>query len=288
MLILDIFMKILPKIICGIAALLAFSSCTTNYIAVMQSKSSTLDPEDRSFYLENDTIGIRYAFNEDGSSVRVLVENFLDRPLLLDMHKSALSVNGRTYGYTDGQSTLSGTTRSDGVSVRHGRGISSSTNWGQFEGVIESDEHALYIPPRSYVEKAHFDFAADIVLLFDQFNKQDETHFSDMEGTYVAETEYFNDENSPFRLKSYISYSILDENRIPSSHGTNVQEFHVSTLYRLKSVSPRRRHDLFADRSDVLAASITKGQTAAITVGLVAAAVALVILGVNAEGEPVN
>jgi len=261
----------LKKFFALIFILSILSSCTTHYIATWQNADPhSVITDDGNYAVQNDTVGISHAFNSRNGKVLVRIENYSDKPILINLTKSAMTINGKAYGYVDGKSTLFGRFN------QFGNPEFGST--GVMDGEISSKTNTLYIPPLAYVESEFTDVRSETRhLVGDNFIGTRTSHplFEDMVN---AETAFYQKNNSPMALSSYINYSILDANNQPLKTDIITQNYYLSSFSILRNQGREQVNQMLASRSEMSGYSITRGQTTGLVLflaGLVALAVVL-------------
>ncbi len=246
------------------------SSCATHYIATWhpQDEHSVLE-DNRMYVLKKDTLGIAHAFNTPSGNVKVRMENYTDKPMLINLTQSAMTVNGKAMGFVDGKSTFNGGLDTFGG----GRDFVSST--GFFEGEMQGKTNTLIIPPYSFAEGKYTNIRMEKQL----------TVGSDMEGSWMnyplfdepmrMNVTFFEEEDNPMQLKSYVNYSILDKNNQPIVTDVLYQSFHLSSYFKLKELNTRDLRQKMYTREDMSSYTEVKGGGAGLLLllgGLVGAA----------------
>ncbi|MCL7988009.1 hypothetical protein M8998_08665 [Sphingobacterium sp. lm-10] len=252
-----------------------FFSCSTHYLATMQSLDMEKNETDSTFYSGTDTLGMSYAFNNQDGSVRIRFENYTEQPMMVDLSKSALIVNGRSYGFIDGKSFVQGRlgAQATTIDLSNNGSFQESTIRGGYSGTIYKDEDAIFIPAKSFAEGSYLGMHTDVRHLFKE-------NFEGKKSQIFIETAYFpakfmeyNAVNSPLKLRSHISYAMLDRENKPLHHAINVQNFYTSNITRIRDVGSKSFRRMLDTRSDMSGFSETSNTGAVVGTVLVLGAI---------------
>ncbi|MBW3468677.1 hypothetical protein [Arthrospiribacter ruber] len=211
----------------------AFSGCSTHYIATWHSQDEDSVFEDNRMYvLKKDTLGISHAFNSQSGNVKLRMENYTDKPMLINLSQSAMTVNGKAMGFLDGQSTFSGYLDTFGA----GRNLRRTT--GYFGGEIQGKTNTLIIPPYSFAEGEYTNIRMEKQLLVGSEPNGSWVNYQlfDDEPRRMNVT-FYEETDSPIQLTSYINYSILDQNNQPIFTDILTQSFHLSSYIKLREMT---------------------------------------------------
>jgi len=247
-------------------------SCTTHYIATWQNHDpDSFITDDGNYAVRNDTIGISHAFNSPSGRVLIRMENYSDQPILVNLTKSAMTINGRTFNYVDGKSTIFGTLNQFGNPEFGSLGI--------FRGEISSKTNTLIIPPLSFAESEFTDIITETQNILGENVDGEWTNYPLFNYPIHTKAAFYDMENSPMNLTSYLNYSVLDANNQPVKTGIITQNFHLSTYAKLRNQSRQQlNHDL-ASRDDMSSFAITKGANTGLTLGLLGILALAVVVG---------
>lgn len=264
----------LKKLFGLIFILFLLSSCTSHYIATWQNADPhSVETYDGNYAVKNDTIGISHAFNSQNGKVRVRMENYSDQPILINLTKSAMVINGRAYNYVDGKSTMFGRFNQFGNPELGTSGV--------MDGEISSTTHTLYIPPRAFVESEFTDVLSETRQIVGENFRGTRTSHPLFEDMVNAETAFYEKNNSPMALTSYINYSILDADNQPVKTDIITQNYYLSSFSILRNQDRQTVNQMLASRSEMSHYSITRGQGT----GLVMILTGLVVLAVVLDVE---
>ncbi|MFD2036012.1 hypothetical protein ACFSKL_14500 [Belliella marina] len=245
-------------------------SCTTHYISQWQNydKENVL-ADDGNLMMKNDTIGVSHAFNSTDGTVLVRIENYSQNPMLINLTKSALTINGKTFGYVDGKSTVRGWLDTFGSA--------DGGQFGSFGGEIAGKTNTLFVPPHSYVEGSFANIQPEVrKIVGDGFqgNRVDYPLFDTPASTTLS---FYEDTNSPMKLSSFINYSLIDEDNRPISTKVVNQNFYMSGFFEVKNMGNMELNRNLLTREDLGSYSISRGHGAGVVLFL-AGLVGLVVV----------
>lgn len=173
--------------------------------------------------LENDTLVIKYTFHGADCPVKVLIHNKLDVPLYVDWKRSALILNGQSYGYWNDKASLRAT--STGSQIQWTSAVSAAQS--TITGEITRDESVGFIPPRSFKQTDLTTVqGAFVKLTGDRKDHRDVVVIADMPVSGL-QYEYFREE-SPLTYRSYLTVSSDPSFRNSSAYEN---EFWVSEIF---------------------------------------------------------
>lgn len=219
----------------------------------MHSSEMEKRAPDSTFYRGDDTLGISYAFNNQDGSIRIRFENYSQQPMMVDLTKSALIVNGQSYGFIDGKSFVQGRLRAQATTIdlSNNGSFQQSSIRGGYSGTIYKDEDVIFIPSQSFAEGAYLGIHNDVKQLFKK-------NFDGIRSQIFIDTDYFPAKimefdavNSSLKLRSHVSYVMLDAENKPMRYATNVQNFYTATLTRIRGVGSKRVREMLAHRADI-------------------------------------
>lgn len=244
-------------------------SCTAHYVATWQNyDEDAVITKNNNYTIKNDTIGVSHIFNNTNGSISLRIENYTDQSMLINLTKSALVINGKAYNYIDGQSTLFGSLN------RFGNPEFGSN--GTFEGEISSKTNTVFIPAKTYVSGQFTNIRKELLNeVGDNYNGKsgDYPVFNQHIPTKII---FYEKDESPLNLTSYISYSILDDKNEPVSTSRISQSYYLSRVAKANFMSNQQLNNHLLSREDMSSYSISKGQGTAgvlILLGVVGLAV---------------
>lgn len=260
--------NMLKKFLQAVFILPFLFSCTTHYIATWQNDEPQGSKIEHGRYTKrNDTIGISHAFNNQNGRVLIRVENYSDKPILVDLTKSALTINGNTFGFIDGKATINGSFYDLGTGTVN-----------DFDGEISAKTNTLYIPPNAFVENEFTDINSETRnIVGDDFEGNWSNNFLFKKGI-KAKMAFYERGNSPIILKSYLNYSILDTDNQPVKNEVINQNFYMASFFEVKELSRQQLNQILEPRKEMSGYSITKGKG----IGLVLLLTSLIGLGIVA------
>jgi hypothetical protein len=127
--------------------LLLLTSCRPVY--QFYSVSSDELPKENSYFFENDTLRIEYAFNGQNIPIHLTIQNKLREPIMINWAESAAVVNGSTQPYFTNSSQINATIH--GTSNYYDQDISNFS--GNLSGIISSQPHITFLPPQSSINR---------------------------------------------------------------------------------------------------------------------------------------
>jgi len=275
----DIMQKIF-KILMLIYCAVFLSACSSNYLMTFNGENVTKDEEKGTFSFNNDTLQIDYSFADRDGKIYLRIKNNIDKPVLWDMKSSALIINGKTFSYSAEQAAFNGKVNASVSDMGASKSSIFNDTWvnGYITGSISLPKDVILIPPHAYVDGHYFDFKDDVKSIV-RSSPKEKVYMYDMNGeSYAVKLARFEGTESPYVLRSYLSYSILDEGKaIPK---TTEQKFYAAQLWQTGTVALNNILELYNKRGDVMAVKEKKGQEAMIVGG------ALALTAVAAAIEP--
>jgi len=265
----DIMRKIF-KILMLIYCAVFLSACSSNYLMTFNGENVTKDEEKGTFSFNNDTLQIDYSFADRDGKIYLRIKNNIDKPVLWDMKSSALIINGKTFSYSAEQAAFNGKVNASVSDMGASKSSIFNDTWvnGYITGSISLPKDVILIPPHAYVDGHYFDFKDDVKSIV-RSSPKEKVYMYDMNGeSYAVKLARFEGTESPYVLRSYLSYSILDEGKaIPK---TTEQKFYAAQLWQTGTVSLNNILELYNKRGDVMAVKEKKGQEAMIVGGALA------------------
>ncbi|MEN5234201.1 hypothetical protein [Sphingobacterium faecium] len=261
-------MKIYKNFI-PLCAALFLSACSSNYLMTVNSVNSKKDQDRSTFLYSNDTVAVHYSFAGKNGEIYVKVENKSNNPIVWDLKNSALVINGKANSYADGRINMKG-------QVNQMSTFNDDYTYGYFKGTATLPKDVLLIPPHAYVDGSYFDLRKDIKELVSIAKKQKATRYGMNGNQYQVKEAKFNEDNSPYILRSFLSYSILNNNEMILK--TTEQKFYAQTLFQTGAMSLNNVFEYYTEKGDMMAYRKIKGENALLLGGVAvlgAAAVAL-------------
>ncbi|WP_343555012.1 hypothetical protein [Sphingobacterium sp.] len=246
------------------------SACSSNYLMTFNGENVTKDEEKGTFSFNNDTLQIDYSFADRDGKIYLRIKNNIDKPVLWDMKSSALIINGKTFSYSAEQAAFNGKVNASVSDMGASKSSIFNDTWvnGYITGSISLPKDVILIPPHAYVDGHYFDFKDDVKSIV-RSSPKEKVYMYDMNGeSYAVKLARFEGTESPYVLRSYLSYSILDEGKaIPK---TTEQKFYAAQLWQTGTVALNNILELYNKRGDVMAVKEKKGQEAMIVGGALA------------------
>ncbi len=205
---------------------LLISACS-NWTQILYT-SSDFDAiqEDSSFYFENDTVKVQYAFWADKGIMSFAITNIHDKPIYVDWKKSSY-VNGGVKNNYYVEQTVSNTVGASGGYTYRAYGVPYAT-FGAFSGntVAVQEERITFIPPRSRVVLSRRYLIQDRHLIHENYSAK-----SDRRGVSEFKTD-IPAERAKVHFRNFITYSTT-ENFAKEQYVDH--EFYVSKILTVKT-----------------------------------------------------
>lgn len=272
-------------------SLLLLPGCSSYYYSLLSSNDgkSSLS-EDRDFVFENDTVRISYCFYGENAPLAITIFNKLNEPLFVDWTRSALVIDDVATSYYSDTAPIQGNTQSsaEGYSYQWNKRfeISSSDSQGAFSGEITWPQGVTFIPPKSKIGKAPLHLTN---LCFDQIPKEAyrKGKFTKLDGSIVTiHTKDFTEEDSPLRLRSYLTlYTHTPEGKIGKTLPFE-QSFYMCQLIKTGNVPPQNFEGGQRQAGDFFYVHNVKGTNAGLILGAVA--IGTVVVALDAAVGPVH
>jgi len=228
------------------------------------------DEDKGTFSFNNDTVQIDYSFADRNGRIYLRIENKIDKPILWDLKNSAMIINGKTQGYSVEQAAFNGKMNASVYDINASKSTIFNDTWvnGSITGLVSLPKDVVLIPPHAYVDGHYFDFKNDVKSIV-RSSQKEKVYMYDMNGeSFAVKLARFEGADSPYSLRSYLSYSILEDGKAIVK--TTEQKFYAAQLWQTGSVALNNILELYNKRGDVLAVKEKKGQEAMIVGGALA------------------
>lgn len=258
--------KVLLLIYCAIF----LSGCSSNYLMTFNGENLKKDEAKGLFSFNNDTLQIDYSFADRDGRIYLRIENKIDKPILWDLRSSAMVINGKTQGYSTEQAAFNGKMTASVSDIGASKSIMFNENLvnGYISGSVSLPKDVVLIPPHAYVDGHYFDFKNDVKSIV-RSSPKEKVYMYDMNGeSFAVKLARFESGESPYNLRSYLSYSILEDGR--TVFKTTEQKFYASQLWQTGAVALNNIIELYNKRGDVMAVKEKKGQGAMLVGGALA------------------
>lgn len=229
---------------------LLMMGCTTSYVAQFQHKEEYPSEQHKFQDAASNRLEVSHAFNNSNGSVSIIMENKTDQPILIDMTKSAYTVNREAFPFVDGRAFIFGSIRMFG----QGAGMNA-----EFEGVIEQTPTSLFLPPQSYIVGSYLNIRQQII-------ETTEDKLSNFWGVYPvfdqkiqSKNVLFQAGNSPLQILSRISYSELDQSNQALDTVVLNQHLYLSSFSQIREISRSELEQKVSNREDMASYRISKG-----------------------------
>lgn len=246
------------------------SACSSNYLMTFNGENVKKDEDKGTFSFNNDTVQIDYSFADRDGRIYLRIENKIDKPILWDLKNSAMVINGKTQGYSAEQAAFNGKMNASVYDINASKSTIFNDTWvnGSITGSVSLPKDVVLIPPHAYVDGHYFDFKNDVKSIV-RSSQKEKVYMYDMSGeSFAVKLARFEGADSPYSLRSYLSYSILEDGKAIVK--TTEQKFYAAQLWQTGSVALNDIIELYNKRGDVLAVKEKKGQEAMIVGGALA------------------
>jgi len=246
------------------------SACSSNYLMTFNGENVKKDEDKGTFSFNNDTVQIDYSFADRDGRIYLRIENKIDKPILWDLKNSAMVINGKTQGYSAEQAAFNGKMNASVYDINASKSTIFNDTWvnGSITGSVSLPKDVVLIPPHAYVDGHYFDFKNDVKSIV-RSSQKEKVYMYDMSGeSFAVKLARFEGIDSPYSLRSYLSYSILEDGKAIVK--TTEQKFYAAQLWQTGSVALNNIIELYNKRGDVLAVKEKKGQEAMIVGGALA------------------
>ncbi len=246
------------------------SACSSNYLMTFNGENVKKDEDKGTFSFNNDTVKIDYSFADRDGRIYLRIENKIDKPILWDLKNSAMIINGKTQGYSAEQAAFNGKMNASVYDINASKSTIFNDTWvnGSITGSVSLPKDVVLIPPHAYVDGHYFDFKNDVKSIV-RSSQKEKVYMYDMSGeSFAVKLARFEGADSPYSLRSYLSYSILEDGKAIVK--TTEQKFYAAQLWQTGSVALNNIIELYNKRGDVLAVKEKKGQEAMIVGGALA------------------
>lgn len=258
--------KVLTLMYCAVF----LSACSSNYLMTFNGENVKKDEDKGTFSFNNDTVQIDYSFADRDGRIYLRIENKIDKPILWDLKNSAMVINGKTQGYSAEQAAFNGKMNASVYDINASKSNIFNDTWvnGSITGSVSLPKDVVLIPPHAYVDGHYFDFKNDVKSIV-RSSQKEKVYMYDMSGeSFAVKLARFEGADSPYSLRSYLSYSILEDGKAIVK--TTEQKFYAAQLWQTGSVALNNIIELYNKRGDVLAVKEKKGQGAMLVGGALA------------------
>ncbi len=246
------------------------SACSSNYLMTFNGENVKKDEDKGTFSFNNDTVKIDYSFADRDGRIYLRIENKIDKPILWDLKSSAMVINGKTQGYSAEQAAFNGKMNASVSDIGASKSTIFNDTWvnGYITGSVSLPKDVVLIPPHAYVDGHYFGFKNDVKSIV-RSSQKEKVYMYDMSGeSFAVKLARFEGADSPYSLRSYLSYSILEDGKAIVK--TTEQKFYAAQLWQTGSVALNDIIELYNKRGDVLAVKEKKGQGAMLVGGALA------------------
>ncbi|SIS78409.1 hypothetical protein [Belliella pelovolcani] len=244
--------KIIKSILLLASIMFLSSGCVVNYVGTWQNYDEGKELTDQGNYaIKNDTIGISHAFNTRSGKIQIRMENYTDKPLLINLTKSAMTVNGKAMGFVDGKSTIYGVLNSfNGV---------QGGSFSIIDADMQTTPNTIIIPPFSFAEGQYTNIRVEKQMVIGEKFDGNWTTYPLFDEPMYMKVLFYNQEDSPLKLTSFINYSVLNKDNEPLNTNTLIQNFYLSSYARLKYIGEKTLNQKLESREDMSSYSVLKG-----------------------------
>lgn len=195
-------MKTLNTLLILLFGTLSQMGCMKYQYATVASNLATNDQQE--FFVENDTLLIRYSFSGYGGPVNISIHNKLNVPLYVDWSRSALVVNEESHTYWQNKMNLEAT--QEGQQIAWTTGVSSISS--TISGTLQGEESIGFIAPKAYTHSNKFIVHPNFFEKPDpKTKKQHRIKINTVEGASNALRYQYGQDNAPLKFRSYLTVS---------------------------------------------------------------------------------
>lgn len=213
----------------------AMSSCKSYMISTVSNNSASKEESSGAFFIENDSVKIKYAFTGENSPLTVEVFNKLNEPVYVNWEQSAVVLDNKAYSFVDDKLNFNGKTN---TSTPTYQSLGSINSDGSFSGSVNLSKNAMFLPPKSQVTRTIYALnnINTFKLVNDGFEKKP-MNYSDRIGVVYVKQAHYDAATSPIQFRCYITlYTIT--NSTPKSFSYE-QNFWVSNIVK-SSITPAK------------------------------------------------
>lgn len=178
---------------------LFISGCSTTTFYEVYNVTSTSDVQldtVAGFISENNDIRLNYNFWEDKGIMYFTVYNKAKKPLYIDLNRSHLILNDRSFDYfRNSETSNSSQTNSSSIQIVE-KGEKKTVSYSTQNATVVKDKPVYEIPPHSYIVINYFNLVDSKYVNCKLFNPK----------TFPA-TFRFDADSIPLRFRNYITYS---------------------------------------------------------------------------------
>lgn len=229
---------------------LLMMGCTTSYVAQFQHNEEYPSEQHEFQDAASNRLEVSHAFNNSNGSVSIIMENKTDQPILIDMTKSAYTVNREAFPFVDGRAFIFGSIRMFG----QGTGINAV-----FEGVIEQTPTNLFLPPQSFIVGSYLNIRRQIIETAEDKLSSSWAVYPVFDQNIESKNAFFQAANSPLQIISRISYSELDQSNQALDTVVLSQHLYLSSFSQIREISRSELEQKVSNREDMASYRRSKG-----------------------------
>lgn len=222
-----------------------FSACSTYQLNTVASSNPNWQLEnDSSFYFHDSLFDISYSMNSDKGfnnlTASIKIKNNSDEGLVFDWKRSSLILNGQSISLGNTVMKTVGQYSSESLKYNWSKRWSTSSTNGVMNSVSTVNDNATFIPPTSYIESEKQSFNVGYLsdLQINNPNKNvvlSSDTMIDNTINQVNGTLYdFAQRNSPYNLRLYLTYKVIDKDGKSENDKTLANDFYVSKILEIK------------------------------------------------------
>jgi hypothetical protein len=187
-----------------VIVMLSLAGCKiSSYYQIYEFEPVNTKYDDHQFMIhENDTIIITYSFWSNNGTVAFTFYNKLNEPIYIDWKKSSVIFNGKKENYWNDETISSSTSIGRNTTLTNPYNnpylLFQTFGYSYNFAKVYKPEPVSFIPPHSYVTISKFPINYSI-----EFNKNDLS----LNNKEIICKREFNNKNSEFQLRNYISFS---------------------------------------------------------------------------------
>ncbi|QES90508.1 hypothetical protein [Rhizosphaericola mali] len=242
-----------------------FSACSTYQLNTVVSSNTNWKLEnDSSFYFHDSLFDISYVMNSDKSfnnlTTSIKIKNNSNEGLIFDWKRSSLILNGQSFSLGNTVMKTVGQYASESLKYNWSKRWSTTSTNGVMNSVSTVSDNSTFIPPTSYIESEKQSFNVGYLSNLQINNPYKNVVLSsdtliDNTINQVKGSVYdFTQNNSPYSLKLYLTYKVIDKDGKSESDKTLANDFYVSKILEIKK-NPYTYYVLKGQRNNIFITS---------------------------------
>lgn len=212
------------------ALLLLATSCSTYQVSMLNSPDLKKDERTGTFTMENDSVRVVYSFSGLNSPIGINIYNKTSTPLYVDWQRSALIIGDNVISYASNQVNINGSVSSTTWNSRSSLNFSS----GSLNATASLPKEVTFLPPHTRINASPVETAHWVVPVVpdNEMRAEKAPYYGSAEASVKVKVADFTAENSPVKMRSYLTLYAVDGNTPKPMVYQN--EFFIAKLIRTK------------------------------------------------------